>query len=220
MRVSFPRQIRALVRHAGGVLPDDGSAASCRLLACERVDGSAGHSMARVDRHLGGWRCHGIEILAGPSEVLSCWFQVDLDEDWVTRAVTASAVDHQGERTVSMTADADRRWRVDGVHRPDLDGCVDVDVAATPLTNTFPVRRLGYLAVGQEVTTPVAWVDVLSLSVSRVEQTYRRLADVDRLAAWEYRDDAHGQFVLQVDEDGLVVAYEGFARRVTATGWS
>jgi hypothetical protein len=53
-----------------------------------------------------------------------------------------------------------------------------------------------------------------------VDQTYRRLPDVDGRAAWEYRDDAHGRFVLLVDDDGLVETYEGFARRVAATGWT
>jgi uncharacterized protein len=66
------------------------------------------------------------------------------------------------------------------------------------------------------VTTPIAWVDVPSLAVTRVEQTYRRLPDVSGLAAWEYRDGRYGPFVLTVDDDGLVVGYEGFARRVAA----
>jgi hypothetical protein len=53
--------------------------------------------------------------------------------------------------------------------------------------------------------------------VTRVDQTYRRLPDVEELAAWEYRDPRHGRFRLTVDTDGLVVSYEGFARRVAAT---
>lgn len=197
-------------------VPADGSH---RLLAWERADELAGHSMARVERRPGGWRVHGAEVVGGPSAVFSCSFRVDVDDAWLTRAVTVRVVDDDGEREVSMTAAASGRWRIDDARRPELDGCLDVDVAATPLTNTFPVRRLAHLVVDGEVRMPVAWVDVPSLAVSRVEQTYRRLPDVDGLAAWEYRDDEHGRFGLRVDEDGLVVEYEGFARRVAATPW-
>jgi hypothetical protein len=199
-------------------MPDSvaGPASGHRLVAWERADESAGHSMARVERLPGGWRCHGAEVLAGPDELLSCWFRVDLDDDWVTREVEVGAVARDGQRTLTMSADDRRRWQVDGRHRPDLDGCVDVDVAATPLTNTFPIRRLGDLDAGRPVTTPIAWVDVPSLAVTRVDQTYRRLPDVAGLPAWEYSDPHHGAFVLTVDADGLVVGYEGFARRVAA----
>ena len=106
--------------------------------------------------------------------------------------------------TGRSTGPRGRTWTVD----------VDVDVAATPLTNTFPIRRLAHLAVGRSVTSTVAWVDVPALGVTRVEQTYQRLEDRDELAAWRYSDPTHGGFVLTVDTGGLVVDYEGFARRI------
>ena len=186
-----------------------------RVVAWQRVDG-AGHSLGRLESLAAGWRCHGVEVLAGPAELLSCWFRVELDQGWRTRAVVAGAVDGAGERTLTLSADEGRRWTVDGTHRPEIDGCLDVDVAATPLTNTFPIRRLGALAPGEQATLSVAWVDVPDLRVVRVEQTYRRLPDTDGLPTWEYQDPQHGPFVLTVDRDGLAVSYEGFARRVAA----
>jgi uncharacterized protein len=155
-------------------------------------------------------------VLAGPYDLLSCTFRIELDDDWITRDVEVHSVGPGGQRTLTMSADDRRRWQVDGRHRPQLDGCIDVDVAATPLTNTFPIRRLRGLALGQQVTTPIAWVDVPDLGVTRVEQTYRRLPDHDGLEAWEYLDPSHGPFALTVDTDGVVVTYENFARR-TAT---
>lgn len=202
-----------------GMSLDVASHGSHRLLAWARTDELAGHSMARVERRPGGWRLHGAEVVGGPSAVFVCSFRMDVDDAWFTRAVTVRVVDEDGERELSMTVAVPGSWRVDGAGRPDLEGCLDVDVAATPLTNTFPIRRLATLQVHEEVSLPVAWVDIPSLSVSRVEQTYRRLPDVGGLAAWEYRDDAHGRFALQVDDDGLVVEYEGFARRTAATPW-
>jgi hypothetical protein len=41
---------------------------------------------------------------------------------------------------------------------------------------------------------------------------------MDGLARWRYSDPLHGAFVLSVDTDGLVVDYEGFARRIPTGG--
>jgi uncharacterized protein len=181
-----------------------------RVVAWRRTDEDAGHSLARVQRRDGGWLLHGTEVLAGPGTLLACSFRIEVDEAWETRSVAASAVSADGEHRLLLTADGRHRWTRDGVRAPELDGCVDVDVAATPLTNTFPIRRLAALAVGRAVTTPVAWVDVPALGVTRVDQTYRRVAP----RAWRYADDAHGAFELTVDDDGLVVDYTGMATRV------
>ncbi len=185
------------------------------MVAWERADESGGFSVARRERLEppdAGWLFHGSEVLVG-EQTLSCTFCVVVGPDWVTRRVQIRSVSTVGEAQRRLEA-SDGHWTVDGAARPDLDGCVDVDVAATPLTNTFPIRRLAHLAVGRSVTSAVAWVDVPALGVTRVEQTYERLEDRDELAAWRYSDPTHGGFVLTVDTGGLVVDYEGFAQRI------
>jgi uncharacterized protein len=180
-----------------------------RSVAWERADEGVGHSAARVEAVPGGWIFHGAEVLAEP-EPGSCWFRVEIDDGWVTRSAEVVAFGGPGERRLVLEADHERRWSRDGARAPELDGCLDVDIAATPLTNTFPIRRLQGLPVGGTVTAPVAWVDVPALTVERVDQTYRRLD----LSTWEYRDTRYGPFRLTVDEEGLVRDYEGLARRV------
>lgn len=185
-----------------------------RTVAWQRVAGSHGHSVARMSEADDHRLFHGCEVLAGPGVRLACWFWVLLDRDWLTREVEVRAVSVDGERVLHLVADDQRRWFADGAHRPELDGCLDVDVAATPLTNTFPIRRLDGLAVGERATSPTAWVDVPGLSVTRVDQTYRRLRPVAGRDIWEYSDPTHGAFSLTIDDEGLVVDYEGFAQRV------
>lgn len=187
-----------------------GDERNVRLVAWQRADVNAGHSLARRQRLAGGWRFDATEVVVGPEVTLSCSLHVVVDSQWRTREVDVSSVSWDGTRALSLRVDTEQRWWRDGVHLPELDGCLDVDVAATPLTNTFPIRRLAALKPGASSTTPIAWVDVPALGVSRVDQTYLRLES----QRWQYSDDRHGAFVLTVDEDGLVVDYEGFAHRI------
>jgi uncharacterized protein len=181
------------------------------LLGWRRIDEVQGHSMSRVERLETGWLCHGAEVLASRAETIACNFTVRLDQHWATREAEVNAVSLTGEKRLSLRADEAGNWWRDGNPAPDLTGCVDIDVAATPLTNTFPINRFASLAVAEHRTTPVAWVSVPTLEVTRVEQTYRRLGR-DR---WRYSDPAHGAFELSVDDSGFVIDYEGFASRVT-----
>lgn len=186
-----------------------------RMIAWQRVDESAGHAVARVAAIDGGRRYQGSEVLATPDAV-SCTFTIDATRQSRPVRAIVRAFSASGSRVVELAHDG-WRWTVDGVHRPHLDGVTDVDVAATPLTNTIPIRRLGHLAVGEEAVMDVAWVDVPSLIVRRVQQVYTRLEPIDGLDAWRYADRDHGAFTLTVDGEGLVVDYEGFARRVLPT---
>ena len=179
------------------------------MYAWRRDDESQGHSLGSVRPTETGWSAHGTEVLIG-TDTLACWFRVGLGSDWVTRTVHVGAISDRGETGLDLEADTTRRWTVDGREEPALDGCVDVDIAATPLTNTFPIRRLASLKVGESRTSPVAWVEVPTLRVVRVDQTYRRLGP----RHWKYSDPTHGAFTLDVDADGVVVDYEGFAVRV------
>jgi uncharacterized protein len=173
--------------------------AAMTLVAWQRNDESRGLSIARRESLADGWLFHGSEILVG-DDTLSCTFSVVVGPDWVTRRAEVLSVSVAGEERRVLEA-SEGRWTVDGALRPDLEGCLDVDIAATPLTNTFPIRRLA------------------GLGVARVDQTYERLADRDGVACWRYRDPAHGAFVLTVDDEGLVLDYEGFASRIpTRTG--
>ncbi|MGL5928854.1 MAG: putative glycolipid-binding domain-containing protein, partial [Dermatophilaceae bacterium] len=184
------------------------------MIAWERDDEAQGHSVARWEETPHGYLFHGSEVLVAADRMLACSFRVRLDDRWRTVSADVTSMADDGERTLAVTVDDGGRWTVDGVLRPDLEGCVDIDIAATPLTNTFPIRRFGRHAVGEDTTTPVAWVDVPRLGVTRVDQTYERLPDRDGLATWRYSDPQHGAFELTVDGDGLVVDYTGFARRI------
>lgn len=183
-----------------------------RMYAWQRCDESTGHGVARVSAIQGGRRYQGSEVLATPAAV-SCSFTIDVTAESRPVRAIVRACSASGSRVVEVATDG-WRWTVDGRHRPLLDGATDVGVAATPLTSTIPIRRLEHLTVGESAVMTVAWIDVPSLVVRCVQQTYTRLEPVDGLDAWAYEDHRHGASTLLVDADGVVVDSEGFATRV------
>jgi hypothetical protein len=94
-----------------------------------------------------------------------------------------------------------------------LDGCLDVDLEASAMTNAFPAHRLG-LEVGERLSAPAAYVRALDLSIERLEQTYERLPDEEGREVYDYESPAFDfRCQLTYDESGLVVSYPGIAVR-------
>lgn len=103
------------------------------------------------------------------------------------------------------------RWgEMNGAHRTELDGCVDIDLAGTPFTNAIPIRRLPLL-VGHSATLNVIAVNVETLGVTVQPQIYTRI-DTHR---WRYTSLALGDEVeVDVDEMGFVTDEPGAFRRI------
>jgi hypothetical protein len=140
-------------------------------------------------------------------------FSVVVDARWQTRSCFVEVLGADGLDRVTLTADALGHWTLDGRDWADLEGCQDVDVSISPLTNTLVVRRLG-LEVGEERSVDVAWLDVPSLAVARVTQTYRREPDGPHGAQYVYADPTYGSFAFTVDPSGVVREYQGLFARV------
>jgi hypothetical protein len=136
-------------------------------------------------------------------------YDIALDEQWRTREVRVSSDTVEGARSAVLLSDGVGHWTVDGVAAPHLDGLVDVDLEASACTNTLPVHRLA-MPAGEEIGASAVYVRALDLSVSRLDQTYRRRGD----HTFDYVADG-GAFraVLEYDDAGLVVDYPGIAVR-------
>ena len=129
---------------------------------------------------------------------------------WRVRRLEVSLVGW--ERGLELSSDGAGRWTDHpGAPRPDLEGAMDVDLSATPFTNTLPIRRLG-LGSGQSETIQVVYVRLSDLTVSIDRQRYRCLEPGRR---YQYESVDSG-FIreIEVDDDGLVVTYPGLFRRV------
>ncbi|TQK18782.1 hypothetical protein FBY40_1271 [Microbacterium sp. SLBN-154] len=141
---------------------------------------------------------------------------VDIDGDRLEYRVVADASGQfrtadlaVGGRTLSLSF-SDGRWLVNGEHRGDLAGATEIDIQATPLTNTLPIRRLG-LAVGESADIDTAWIAVPALTVVRDPQRYTRLDE----RQWLYESrDSDFRAILTVDDEGLVLDYPGLFRSI------
>ncbi|MFC7590003.1 putative glycolipid-binding domain-containing protein [Nonomuraea antimicrobica] len=140
-------------------------------------------------------------------------YAIDVDAAWRTRRARVTSRSASGRRRTLIEADGDGHWWIDGAHAPDLDGCLDVDLESSAMTNTFPVHRLG-LAVGADADAPAAFVRALDLGVERIDQHYTRVPGESGRLEYDYSSpvfDFHCRLVF--DESGLVMDYPGLAAR-------
>jgi len=129
-------------------------------------------------------------------------YVVRCDAQWRTRYAWLKIV---GGGELELHGDGAGNWRDGhGLVLSAIEGCIDIDIAATPFTNTLPIRRL-QLAEGERQPISVAYISTPDLQVTRVEQAYS-CVEVNR----EYRyEGIFRNFTanLSVDEDGFVIDY-------------
>jgi uncharacterized protein len=133
------------------------------------------------------------------------------DPRWRTRELTLQVT---SGATLTLRGDGKGHWH-DGHGLPLslIEGCIDVDVIATPFTNTLPIRRLSWQK-GARQTIDVAWISVPDLQLTRASQAYTCLVPERR---FRYESVGTGFTAeLDVDDDGIVIDYEGIWKRISS----
>jgi len=140
-------------------------------------------------------------------------YEIRCDRRWRVREIRAAAPD--SERPVlELFADGEGHWkRGGGEPVPELDGCIDVDISATPFTNTLPIRRLG-LEPGHSEELTITYVRVPELLVGPERQRYGCLEAQADSGLYRFEALPSGFTAeLPVDAEGLVIDYPGLFRR-------
>jgi uncharacterized protein len=162
----------------------------------------------------GGWLLTGRTVAVEEGRPWAVDYEIRVDAAWRTRSARVTGRRAAGSRSVLLLGDGRGRWRVDGRPEPLLEGCLDVDLESSAMTNALPVRRLA-LAPGERAAAPAAYVRAEDLAVDRLEQAYRRVDDGDGPGqAYGYSAPAF-DFVcrLSYDAGGFAVDYPGIAVR-------
>lgn len=161
-------------------------------------------------READDWIFRGTILTLAADAAAEATYEIVCDRAFRTTRANVSVRDATGERTLQMVTE-NGRWYENGRENKTVVGALDIDLGWSPSTNTLPIKRLN-LQVGQTSGEfMAAWVRFPDLTLQPLPQEYVRLADR------QYRYSSRsGAFVanLRVDDDDLVLDYEGFWQRI------
>src|SRR5690242_11103095 len=156
-----------------------------------------------------GVRIDGYTAAVEDGEPFAVGYAIDLDPRWRTRSARVWSRSLRGRHAVLLEADGEGGWLIDGEPAERLDGCLDVDLESSALTNAFPVARLR-LEAGAGAEAPAAYVRALGLEVERLEQRYLRIDDGTGPERYDYSAPGFDfRCELAYDESGLLIDYPG-----------
>jgi hypothetical protein len=137
-------------------------------------------------------------------------YRIRCDKSWRVRSAEIAMVGEN--RKVEIAGDGKGNWSdASGKRLPKLNGAIDIDLSATPFTNTLPIRRLK-LRAGQAAEITTVYILVPALTLMTDPQRYTCLAPGKR---YRYESiDSDFTREIEVDSRGLVVTYPGLFRRL------
>ena len=132
--------------------------------------------VATVDLGAGGLSATGTQLGAEPLPY-RLDYQLEVDEDWITRELRVTARGNGWSRRLALRHDGTWGWSADAGYAGraslaepggDLDavaGALDCDLGLCPLTNVMPVRRHDLHVRAGARDFLMAWVSVPDLRV-------------------------------------------------------
>lgn len=137
-------------------------------------------------------------------------WQLLCDAGWRTRQLRLHETDG---RTLALDSDGEGNWTgSDGEPLTHLAGCIDIDLAGTPFTNTLPIRRLDLSPQDGTAELRMVYVPFDSFETRVDAQRYTCLRPC-QLYRYEAADRSFTAD-LPVDEDGFVTDYPTLFARV------
>jgi hypothetical protein len=173
----------------------------------------SGFEVVYFDADGEGFRIEGWTTAIEDGATWAVEYAIEVDAAWATRRARICGRSAGGFCSAVLDADGAGRWLIDREPAPHLDGCLDVDLEASAMTNALPVRRMG-LPVAASAAAPAAYVRAVGVAVERLEQTYVRATDESTGQRYDYTAPAFDFGArLVYDRSGLVLDYPGIAVR-------
>jgi uncharacterized protein len=159
------------------------------------------------------WILRGTILTLSEHDPAEARYEIVCNDSWHTGSAEISLQSKDNDRTLRIRTDNGRWYENDRLNE-SVSGCIDIDLGWSPSTNTLPIRRL-QLAMGESSgLVTAAWVRFPELTLQPLAQEYLRLS------VQQYRYSSRGGTFMagiSVDEDGLVLYYEGLWERVRDT---
>jgi uncharacterized protein len=161
----------------------------------------------------GGVVANGLVIGLEAGRPFRIGYEIRCDERWWVRELRVAAPDSDLP-VLELLTNGEGSWKGrSGEPLPEFDGCIDVDISATPFTNTLPIRRLG-LEPGESEELTVTYIRVPELLVGAERQRYSCLEAGANGGLYRFEALPSGFTAeLPADSDGLVLDYPGLFRR-------
>ena len=161
----------------------------------------------------GGWGIEGWTTAVEDGDTWVVEYAIELDAGWATRSARIRGRSRAGFSSRLLEADGAGRWLVDGKNAAHLDGCLDVDLESSAMTNALPVHRMA-LPAGARADAPAAYVRAAGLAVGRLDRPTHVLPGQASRQCFAYSAPVFDfSCRLVYDESGLVVNYPGIAVR-------
>jgi uncharacterized protein len=181
-----------------------------RALIFRRLFDNGSIEFATFSQVADGFLLTGTIVAVHESEPLEVKYRIECHPDWRTRLVWVEQRRGLEHSALVISQDDQAKWAAQGATIDSLNGCLEVDLELTPITNTLPINRLK-LGIGQRAEIVAAWIRFPSLEIVRAHQSYERL----KAKTYRYRSLASGFTAdIEVDEDGLPIRYEGIWERI------
>jgi uncharacterized protein len=166
-----------------------------------------------LTEHKDGIRAEGWVVGQLAGEVIKVLYAVTCKADWrFVEAKLEMDSQKEGRQVLAIARGQNGTWVVNGEVQLDLASCTEIDIRATPFTNTLPIRRLKF-EVNVPQTMTVAFIKAPTLAVEAVRQEYTKLDEAG--SRFRYRNLESGYTAdLTVDASGLVVDYPEAWRRI------
>lgn len=157
-----------------------------------------------------GVEARGMAIGAIEGKPFAARFTCQFDTAWRSRSLTVETTDG---RSLDIRSDGEGNWTTaKGEAILALSGAIDIDLQASPLTNTLPLRRLGLKQSHGPIECTMAYIPFDTFEPYADAQRYTCLKD----GKCYLYENADRTFVaeLPVDEFGLVLDYPTLFERV------
>ncbi len=130
-------------------------------------------------------------------------------EKWLTKELEIIVDLHQ---TLKLKSDGNGNWFNEHEERIEaLEGAIDVDLSATPFSNSLPINRLQWER-NQSRDFEMVYISIPSLEFKKVKQRYTFLEHTDTHSLFQY-ESGRFQSEIKVDEHGLIVDYPDLFKR-------
>ncbi|WP_273127801.1 putative glycolipid-binding domain-containing protein [Bacillus weihaiensis] len=137
-------------------------------------------------------------------------YYVELDEHWRTKrfSINVDNID-----SIELHTDGHGNWfNTDGESIYNLKGAIDIDISATPFSNSLPINRINW-SINQIEHFHMVYISVPSLETKKVPQTYQYIRKEGELKYFKYRCYDY-ETIICVDSNGLVVDYPNAFSRI------